>query len=185
MAFKYPVDTVDTDSRDALTTGETVIPRRNVNTSSALSAGVMLLSYFTARKTESINSVRSATGSTAAVGATLARIGIYSVASNGDITLVASCANDTGLWIATSTVYTKTLSAAFSKVRGSRYAVGFLIVGSSTQPTLNSTVGLNSVELGLAPRICGFVSGQTDLPSSVSAGSVGNTSVQLYAALAP
>lgn len=172
---------------DALATGESTIPRRLVNNNAVSSGNQNLrLTFFTATKTETITQIRTITGTTAAAGATLARIGIYSVAGNGDLTLVASTANDTSLWIATNTAYTKTVSVPFTKTRGQRYAVGVLVDGSSTAPTfMGLFASFLSAECAEPPRICGFVFGQTNLPASVSAGSVSNTTNQYYTVLLP
>jgi hypothetical protein len=169
-----------------LTAGEATMDRREtVSAASTLSAGSLRLTYFTARKTETVANVRTITGTTAAAGATLCRVGVYSVAANGDLTLVASCASDTALWSATSTRYTKALSASFVKKRGQRYAVGCLVVGATTAPNVHGQSSLHADEAGEAPRLCGVLTGQTDLPSSVAAGSVVNTTIQVYAALIP
>ncbi|MBN2445530.1 MAG: hypothetical protein JXO22_02310, partial [Phycisphaerae bacterium] len=129
---------------------------------------------------------RTLTGATAAVGATLCRIGIYSVdAGTGDLTLVASTANDTALWIAANTAYTKALSASFSKTAGSQYAVGVLCVGASTAPTMVGQSAIAATEAALSPRLSGLVSGQTDLPSNITAGSVAASSNIPYAVLTP
>lgn len=172
---------------DALTTGESTIPRRLVTNNTVSSGNQNLrLTFFTATKTETITQVRIVTGATAAVGATLARIGIYTVAGNGDLTLVASTANDTNLFIAANTVYTKSLSASLSKTRGQRYAVGVLVDGASTAPTFMGLFSsFSAAECAESPRISGFASGQTDLPGSVSAGSITSTTNQYYVALLP
>jgi len=170
---------------DELTTGEATMPRRMVSSQLAGSGnGNLRLTYFTARKTETITQVRTITGSTAGVGPTLCRIGVYSVAGNGDLTLIASTANDTALWIGNG-AYTKSFSASFSKVRGTRYALATLVVGTSTAPTYTGCVSLVSTEAGIDPRISGFVASQTDLPASVSAGSISNTGHSAYAVLLP
>jgi hypothetical protein len=170
---------------DELTTGEATMPRRMVSSQLAGSGnGNLRLTYFTARKTETITQVRTITGSTAGVGPTLCRIGVYSVAGNGDLTLIASTANDTALWIGNG-AYTKSFSASFSKVRGTRYALATLVVGTSTAPSYTGCVSLVSTEAGIDPRISGFVASQTDLPASVSAGSISNTGHSAYAVLLP
>lgn len=170
---------------DALTSGESTLSRRAIVTAGAtLTSGLVRLTYFTAKKTETINSVRVGTGTTAAGTPTLCRIGIYSVDGSGDLTLVASTANDTALWAAGSTTYTKALSAAWSKVAGQRYAVGLLFVGT-TAPTIQGQVLSIGDELGQAPRLCGGRSGQTDLPSSITVGNVSDTTHQCYVAMVP
>lgn len=178
MSYLLPAD-------DALLSGEAVFARRLTNSAAVGTGnGNLRLSYFTAHKTESIGTVRTVSGGTAAVGTTLARIGIYEEASNGDLTLVGATANDTNLWIAQNTVYTKSLSASFTKKLGTRYAVGTLVVGTSTAPTLCGLAYLVAAELAETPRLAGILLSQTDLPSSITAGSLGGTANQAYAALA-
>ena len=171
---------------DALTSGESTLSRRAIMSGATLTSGIVRLTYFTARKTETINSVRVGTYTTAA-GATptLCRIGIYSVDGSGNLTLVASTANDTALFAAAATTYTKALSSAWSKVAGTRYAVGVLVVTGATAPTVQGqAVGLGD-ELAQAPRLCGGRSGQSDLPSSITAGNVDGTTHQCYVAMVP
>ena len=176
----------DTTFGNELASGEATMRRREVIAANlATSNGALRLTYFTATKTETISSVRTFTGSTAAVTPGLCRVGIYSVASNGDLTLVASTANDTALWGGTSTTYTKALSASFSKVRGTRYAVGTLIVDSATAPTHLGNLSLLADEAALSPRLCAAKFSQTDLPPSVTAGTLATTTLQYYSALAP
>jgi hypothetical protein len=59
-------------------------------------------------------------------GSTLQRVGIYSVDGSGNLTLVASTATQvqSDYQLPPTPLYTKALSAAWSKVQGNRYAVG-------------------------------------------------------------
>lgn len=184
MTYKYPESPATADS---LTSGEATMERRQV-TATSISTGTqsLRLTYFTARKTETITQIRTISGGTAA-GATptLCRIGIYETDSSGNLTLVASIASDTTLWAGTSTEYTRSLSASFTKKKGTRYAVGVLIVTSVTAPTLIGHNQLTSTEAGKAPRLGGLVSSQSDLPSTVSVGSITNQAHLAYVALLP
>jgi len=173
----------DVTSRE-ISSGESTLPRLSVTGFASSGSGSLRLTYFTARKTETINSVRIYTGGTAASGGTLCRIGIYSEDGSGNLTLVASTANDTALWIAGSTSYAKSLSASFSKVRGTRYAVGPLFVGT-TAPNFIGYNFLPAGEAGQAPRLGALLGGQTDLPSSIAVGSISNQSNLSYIALVP
>lgn len=153
----------------AIASGESTIPRISVAQSS-LPAGanqVLNLTYFTARKTELIGNIRTLSGGTAA-GATptLCRVGIYSVAANGDIALLAAIANDTTLWATTFTHYTRALTAAFQKIAGTRYAWGQLCVTGATAPTFAGPV--NGLTPNTAPRLSGTVAAQADLPANVA-----------------
>jgi hypothetical protein len=169
-----------------LTAGESTMRRREITSTGATqTAGTLRLTYFTAERTETITKVRTCSGSTAAIGTTLARVGIYEVAANGDLTLVASSANDTALWSAASTRYSKTLTAPFVKKWNQRYAVGTLVVGATTAPNLQGQTNLLAAECAEPPRLCGSVTAQTDLPATVTAASISDTTIQVYAALAP
>jgi hypothetical protein len=178
--------TVDTLNPDELTTGESTLVRRMVTSSAVPTTNnTMRLTYFTARKTETVTQLRTISGSTAQVGATLCRVGIYSVDGSGNLTLVGSIANDTTLWLAASTAYTRSLSESFTKTRGQRYAVAVLVVGSSTAPTTLGQLSMVTSEAVVAPRLSGFVASQTDLPATVSVGSVLDTAGQSYTVLLP
>lgn len=173
---------------DLHTSGESTLFRRMVTSQSvATTSQTLRLTYFTARKTESIGNVRIISGSTAA-GATpsLIRVGIYTVDGSGNLTLVASTANDTSLLASGTTEYPKALQASFTKTRGQRYAVGVLVVTAATAPTLTGGGNLiPSAAAGRAPRLGGSVTGQSDLPSSVSAGSINDNAHQAYVELTP
>lgn len=174
-----------------LTSGEATMPRTGISSGQAVASGTLNLTYFTARKTETITQVRVPSGGTAA-GATptLCRVGIYSEAGNGDLTLVASIASDTALWAATSTEYLRSFTASLSKVAGQRYALGLIVVSAAALPTFYQPTSPNSAIHGTimarAPRLAGLVAGQTDLPSSVVAASITNGSPRpVYAELVP
>lgn len=169
------------DTPNALAAGEATFPRELISLGNLSPAnGNLRLTYFTARRTETIQNVRTIIN-VAQSGATLVRVGLYTVDGSGNLTLVASTTNDTTLWKGTGAA-TKALSASYGKTRGQRYAVGILVVGAGTQPQL-SGCGMVPSEAGLAPRLTGFVASQTDLPSSISAGSVADTLQRYYAAL--
>lgn len=174
-----------------LTVGENTFTRLLNNTSTnTLTNGLLRLTFFTARKTESCSQVRTRTGAQAQVGATLCRIGIYTVDASDNLTaLVASTTNDTALWSAGSTTYTKALTASFTKTRGQRYAVGLLEVGSSTAANAFGTVGPEANEAAQVPRLSGTVSSLSDLPSSgspvVAVGSLTASNFLMYSALLP
>jgi hypothetical protein len=163
---------------DSLTAGE-FIPARNLMTGNgiAVATQTLYLTYFTADKTETISTLTAFTGGTAA-GATptLCRYGIYTVAANGDLTLAASTPNDTALFAAANTDYPKGLSVALSKVAGQRYAHAILVVSGATMPTFHGVqlpaTNPTNTFVRYAPAIVGRVTGQTDLPSPISAGSI-------------
>jgi hypothetical protein len=147
------------------------------------SNGALRLTYFTAASSFTATKLQFQSGTTAA-GATptLIRFGLYSVATSGDLTLVASTANDTSLCAAATTLYTRALTSSYSVVAGQRYAFGMLITTAAAAPTMlggsiGGTIG------ALAPRLNGAVTGLTDLPATVAAASVGATGQLMWMAI--
>lgn len=169
--------------------GEEVLHRTFVtnNAASNPTSGQMRFTFFTARKSEAITKIRVYSGGTAAAATpTLARVGIYSVDSAGAGTLVASNANDTSLFAATSTAYTITLSATFNKIAGQRYAWAPLVVSGTTMPTFPGVSIATSLEAsGRAPVMAGALSSQADLPLSFTAVSLTQSGHRIYAVLVP
>lgn len=138
------------------------------------------LTYFEAPSALPVANIGCLTGSTAAASVTLAKFGIYSVDPSGNLTLIAATANTTGLFAGTYSGYQAALTASVSLAQGSMYAVGYLI-DAVTMPTL---IGSYTVDdANLPPRICGLLTSQTDLPSSIPAGSVAHNYRVFYARL--
>ena len=158
---------------DRFTSGEEIVMRLLAQGAPQPGTGQLILTYFTARRNETINNVNTITLGTAATGTTLARVGIYSVATSGDLTLVASTANDTTMWGTAYSGNTKALSAPWSKVAGQRYAFGTLFVGT-TGPKFAGVLAVNGASLGKAPRLAGSVASQADLPSTITNATISN-----------
>jgi hypothetical protein len=156
---------------NAITNGEEIMQRHDVIGANQLNAsGTLHLSYFTARKTETAANIRMLSDATVATGVTLARMGVYSVDELGDLTLVASTANDATLFDSAYTPYQRAFTTSFTKTKGQRYAVGVLVVGD----VMPSVTGITcaGADAALDPRICGIVTGQTDLPATLAAGAI-------------
>lgn len=167
------VNTPSTDiyNGNAITSGEELMSRLHAIGASPLNAsGTVHLAYFTARKTETAANLRMLTDDTAATGVTLAKMGVYSVDGSGNLTLVASTASDTTLFNGTYTAFQRSFTASLSKVKGTRYAVAVIVVGAG-MPKLTG-VTCSGADASLNPRICGIVTGQADLPASITAASV-------------
>lgn len=156
----------------ATTTAVDTVPRifAGANTSPG-TTGNMYFSFFTPLINATVTQVSMACTSVAAAGATMARIGLYTW-DGATATLVAATANDTTLWNATNTVFTRSfdtssgLPASYNLVAGQRYAVAAIYLGT-TAPSLQAV----SVSIGsssLDPRVTGLKSSQTDLPTSAS-----------------
>ncbi len=178
----------DVTDPNALTVGQETFSRLLITTASSAPASQSLrLTFFTARKSEVASQVRQWSGTTAA-GATptLARIGLYSVAANGDIALIASTPNDTTLYAAASTAYTKAFSVPVAVNAGVRYAVGLLVVSAAAMPSYYSTsTVLSGVEMSAAPRVSAAVAAQADLPASVVAASLAASASPFYSVILP
>lgn len=156
--------------------GEAVCDRRLVVVSgNSLISGALQLTYFTARASETINQLVAYSAAGAAATVTLIRFAVYSVAANGDLTLVASTVNDVTLLTSTHTRYAKATSAPWNKVVGQRYAAGILSVSTTVPTTYALTAASTSIVDSIfaqEPRVAGAVLAQTDLPASVAAASV-------------
>lgn len=160
---------------DDITSG-LLVPGRLLASTVTLVSGWVCLSAFTARRTQTISSITVGTTATAA-GATptLCRLGIYSVNEADDCTLVASIANDTTLFAAANTTYSRNLTAPYELVLGQRYATAFLVVTAATFPSMVG-VQLDSTAFTIAhgktpPFQFARLTGQTNLPSSIAAAS--------------
>lgn len=150
-------------------------------------SGVLLLNYTRAPKSMPLSNmsyVTSASG-VAAATPTLIRYAVYTLDASGNLTLAASSANDTSLFAVSSTRYTKAVSGSLQIVKGQWYAVGLLMVSGVALPNLLASVTptTNFNVYNLAPRIAGQLAGQSDLPASISAGSVASINVLLWAEL--
>ena len=160
---------------DGLIGGESCMARREIiSSANALTNQSLRLTHFTATKSETCTQISTVTAGTAA-GATptLCKMAVYRVEDNGDITLLASTANDTTLFAATTTRYTRSLDVPVQKIRGQRYALGLLVVSAAAFPTFyGHTIG-PSVITSVEPKISSLVNGQADLPASVVNASIG------------
>jgi hypothetical protein len=171
---------------NALTVGESTLPRQQAASSQSLTAGSVRLAYFTAAKTEQVAQLRASTGTTAAAATpTLVKMGVYSVAADGTLTLLGSTANDVTLFSVANTVYTRSLAAPFTKVAGMRYAFALLVVTGAATPTIYGTIATTTTEAAVAPRLTGGLGSQTDLPASIAAGSITGTAGFLYGVQLP
>lgn len=170
---------------NAISSGEEILPRLAVNGAQGLDAsGSLHLTYFTARKTEAITKIQMVTDATAATGTTLARMGIYSVDGSGNLTLLAATASDTTLFNASYSAFQRTLTTTFNKVKGTRYAMGVLLVGTG-MPDVSAILSPAAVDSAIPPRLNGLVTGQADLPANITAGTIAGDYRIFQATLAP
>lgn len=167
-----------------LTVGQETMPRFFASSNHSMGTGIFRVTYFTARKSQTTTQMRVFC-TTGYVGTpTLVRFGLYSVAGNGDLTLIASTANDTAL-LAANQAYTKAWQASVALVAGTVYAFGELVVTVGTAPNIGGGGTSIGNEFAIAPRISGSLSAQTDLPASPTEASLGATGVTAYAAILP
>jgi len=164
--------------------------RRNIvstQVSTTASSQYLRLTYFTARKTETITQVRTLTGATPATSATLCKIGIFSEdPATGNLTRVAVTADEkANIWLAASTAYTVSLASGFTKTKGTRYAVACLYVGTGNAPTFYGNASIVASEAFVAPRIAAMGPASTDMPTSISNSSLTAQSHQVYTVLLP
>lgn len=157
--------------------GRESVPRPLCNTTLTLANQTMRFSCWTETQTRLVTTAEVVSGGTAGVGLTLARIGLCTVDSSGGLTLVASTANDTALFVSK---WSKDLSAEYILKPGTRYAAVVLVAGGTTQPNIVAQGYPVAALPAKSPRISGFVSSQNDLPSSVVAGLISDTTTVPY-----
>lgn len=168
---------------------ETMRRKEIASTTISILSGTLRLAFFTADRDELITKLIAMSGGTpAAATPTLVRYGLYSVASNGDLTLVAASANTTSTFSAADTEYPLPLSSggglptSYVCQAGFRYALGTIVVSGTTTPTLRGQGAGVAANMARDPRQCAFLTGQTDLPTTISAGSLVNSASVIYMA---
>jgi hypothetical protein len=160
--FQIPLNTIET------------VPRILCSYNQLLATGTQRWVYFTPFRSMTVSNITTCT-TTSGSGLTVSRLGLYTVdAATGDVTLVASTANDTSLLTTSQTLYTKSLTVPYSIVAGTQYAVGVLCVGTvvpglASGSAAGSLVGLFSA----LPRLAGYLAGQSDLATSAAASGMG------------
>lgn len=175
---------------DVLGVGQESCPRGLASTSVTATSGVVTMAHFTARKNELSTQVRVSTTATAA-GATptLCRIGLFTWDTDAQGvrtgTLVAATANDTTLFAAANTAYTRSWSTPYQMQPGSRYAVGVLVVTGAAAPTLSAQATVSAAEAALAPRLNSSLTGQSDLPATFTNAAITTLANRLYAVVLP
>lgn len=171
--------------RELLTDGEPIMPRSLVTSSVAGATGGLRLAGFTARRSQTVTKLRTyVTAAQSGTAPTLARLGLYSVNADGGLTLLGATANAPTLG-ATAGLVTLPLAAGVAVVAGQRYAVGHLVVTAGTVPTFAAqslTIPLETIK---APMLTAWVASQADLPATIAATALGNTSTRFYSVLVP
>lgn len=181
-AYGYASEAVSQRISDELAAGFSTLPRWLADNSAvAVGTSTCRWSYFTAPYSLLSTTVRSATGTSATGTPTLVRVGLYLVDALGNLTLVASTANDTALWASANTAYTKSWSNPYQLQSGQRYAVTGIVVGASPCTLLGRQPGSAlAAEFALPPVLASSLSGQSDLPATVAVGSLTNIGGYAY-----
>lgn len=159
----------------ALSTRLDTITRTDAQASITLTSGTMLIGYFTAAVDFTVTNLLVCSSTTQSATITLGRMGLYSVDGSGNLALLQGTTNDTSLLGTGSTVYTKAITST-PLTRGSRYAIGLLMVGT-TAGSVRGASGVAALTT-LSPRTAAAVTGQSDLPDPLAVGSLttsGNT----------
>jgi len=147
-----------------------VYPRTG-NSSATVSSGTAYLTFFTPLWNATISALSVVSANTAASGASLVRIGLYTF-DGTTATLVARTASDTSMLTTTNTVFTRNLSttdgfpANYTLQAGNRYALGFIFVGATPGTVYTAFASLPAAIGALSPRVVGAVPLQTDLPAT-------------------
>ena len=147
-----------------------VYPRTG-NSNAPVTSGTAYLTFFTPMWSATISSLSIVSATTIASGTSLARIGLYTF-DGTTATLVARTASDTSLLSTANTVFTRALSSVggfpetYTLQAGTRYALGFIFVGSTPGTIYTAFASLPAAISSLAPRVGGAVPLQSDLPAT-------------------
>jgi hypothetical protein len=153
----------------------------------AMTSGLARFSFFTARRSFTVASLRLVSGGTAAAATpTLVKFALYSVSFVAGVettlTRVATTASDTTLFAGTATAYTKALAASVAIVESTRYAIGALVVTGAAAPTVQGLVGGPVQAL---PIYAASIAAQTDLSASYAVSALTNSASVPYAVVVP
>lgn len=174
---------------EPLTVGQATLPRQFASQSVTLNTGQLRLAWFTARRTETVANVRVLSGGTASAATpTLQRLGLYTVNTDGSLTLAASTTNDTATLLRTAnTAYTKPLSTPVSLVAGSRYALGLLAVSTSALATVTGLAAAGAATEALLDPPLNAISTATltDLPATLAMSALSATTNRPYLVVTP
>jgi hypothetical protein len=173
-----------------LTTGHESLSRLSLmsNIVGAGGSGRVGFTYFTGRRAETVNNIAQLCGTAAAAGLTLARMGLYTVAANGNLALVAACASDTSLFNAANTLFTRTLAAPYAIIPGQRYALANIQVGATPSDLTGLALASGAqiaAELQLFPHLMDVLLGQGDLPATVNVVALSGSTNAAYGRVFP
>lgn len=157
------------------------IPAIYCTSSASLSTGDVAFAYFTPQQGQAITQLTTVSTGATQVGATLIKFGLYTVASNGDLTLAARTVNGSGTaWASTTALSTLALDSAinpggtYTLVSGQRYAFAVLGVGMSTAAKLLGNFQTSSGATNFALTRTGHIGSQTELATTYTNGAISN-----------
>lgn len=154
----------------------------------SISSGQLVLAFFTAPYNMTATRLTFVTGGTATAALSLCRFALFTVdetitdsvtATTPVVTMVARTANDTTIGNTIQTIYTRTFSSAggypdsYNLVAGTRYAVGIIVVGTTTGTWQAGTV-TTGAHMRLPPMAAGVIGGQSDIPTAATSVSTGS-----------
>jgi hypothetical protein len=151
------------------------------------SSGRLWVSYFIATASTTITKLVMLAGATVTVGATLARVALFTVAPDGSITKVAQTASDNTLGTSGYTAYERVLStvggfpASYTLVPGTRYALGWLQVATTPCELYGSYIGHPYAE----PIPSREIAAQTDIGASYAVANLAPFTFVIYLAARP
>jgi hypothetical protein len=153
--------------------GFSTLHRIMIGGNGVLISGRIQLEYFWAPDTVTKPNIVKYTGSVPISGTppTLARLGVYSVAVNGDLTRIARTANDPNMFNTPFEMVTRAFESPCPFVRGNLYASATLVITTGTINNLWGTSTLGGGMLDDSPPYALQVSAQTDLPATIPAAS--------------
>jgi len=157
------------------------------NASQGYGSGVVHWTFFTPLVTTTVTSITFWSGSSAASGLTLCRFGIYTY-DETTATLVARTDSNTGNFALANTAYNRVLSAtggyptSYTLNAGTRYGVAVIQVGTTASTLVSSVLGPVTASQQ-NPKLSGYLTGQSDLPTPTT--SVVGYTLRPYARLLP
>lgn len=151
----------------------------------ALTSGQARFTQFVAPRNVTVNSIEYECATTAAATVTTIKYGIYSVASNGDITLLAATANDTSLLSVVNTSYPKALASPVTLTAGETYMSAILVV-ATTMPVVWALASQNAAVFGGSGlyRLAANKVGETDLQPSYANAQLTASATPIYSYIA-
>lgn len=151
-------------SRNLPTNAIETCPRDRALSTATLVSGAQYWSFFTPVKNFTVSQMTLFCNSIAAASVTTIQMGLYSF-DETTATLLTSTPNDTSLFAATNTLYTKAFDSSYTVEAGKRYGASFLIVATTMPNTIGYPIGSVTIN-AQPPRINGRLQSQTSLAAT-------------------